>query len=331
MKQNNLGSVPIKSSEITPEHLYLSRRKFMKLVGMVGVTAALAACSPGALPSPTQNQPTPTDLNTSTKTTDLNTSTKTNDLNAPLTSYEAVTNYNNYYEFDLGKEGIGTLSKNFKTSPWQIEVSGMVNKPMTIGLEDILKNYTQEERVYRLRCVEGWSMVIPWTGFQLSDILKQVEPSSEARFVAFETILAPDQMPGQKNPMFPWPYTEGLRLDEAMHPLTILATGMYGKPLPNQNGSPIRLVVPWKYGFKSIKAIVRIKLVADQPKTLWESVAPDEYGFYSNVNPQRPHPRWSQSSERLIGEGTRRPTLMFNGYEKEVASLYTGMDLFKNY
>ena len=322
MGRTSFESVPVKSSEITPEYLYLSRRKFIKLAGLVGVTAALAACSPLISSANSALQPTPGDLKTSKQT---------DELNDPLTSFEAITNYNNYYEFSQDKAAPAELAKDFKTSPWQVEVGGMVAKPRTFAIEDLLKMFPQEERIYRHRCVEAWSMVIPWTGFSLNAILKQVEPTGDARFVAFETIMAPDQMPGQKDPMFSWPYTEGLRLDEAMHPLATLATGLYGKPLPNQDGAPIRLVVPWKYGFKSIKAIVKITLVADQPATLWNNAAPDEYGFYSNVNPNRPHPRWSQATERRIGEDQRRPTLLFNGYADQVASLYAGMDLIQNY
>jgi sulfoxide reductase catalytic subunit YedY len=198
-------------------------------------------------------------------------------------------------------------------------------------VEDLLKDFTQEERIYRLRCVEGWSMVIPWNGFPLADLLKQVEPKAEAKYVRFETIMDPEQMPGQRQPFYPWPYQEGLRLDEAMHPLTILATGLYGKPAPAQNGAPVRLVVPWKYGFKSIKSIIKIELTAEEPETLWSTIAPNEYGFYANVNPEVPHPRWSQASERRIGESGRRPTLMFNGYAEEVAGLYAGMDLSRYY
>jgi sulfoxide reductase catalytic subunit YedY len=322
MGRTSFESVPVTSSEITPEYLYLSRRKFMKLAGLFGVAAALAACSPLISSANSAQQPTPGDLKTSKQT---------DELNDPLTSYEAITNYNNYYEFSQDKAEPAVLAKDFKTSPWQVEVGGMVAKPRTFAMEDLLKMFPQEERIYRHRCVEAWSMVIPWTGFSLNAILKQVEPTGDARFVAFQSIMAPDQMPGQKDPMFSWPYTEGLRLDEAMHPLATLATGLYGKPLPNQDGAPIRLVVPWKYGFKSIKAIVKITLVADQPATLWNNAAPDEYGFYSNVNPNRPHPRWSQATERRIGEDQRRPTLLFNGYADQVASLYAGMDLIQNY
>jgi sulfoxide reductase catalytic subunit YedY len=217
------------------------------------------------------------------------------------------------------------------TAPWTVAVGGLVNNPKTYGVEDLLAKFTQEERIYRLRCVEGWSMVIPWQGFPLAGVLREVDPMSKAKYVRFETLYDPKQMPGQNVGFYHWPYAEGLRLDEAMNDLTILSTGLYGKTLLPQNGAPIRLVVPWKYGFKSIKSIVRVELVDYQPETLWHAIAPNEYGFYSNVNPDRPHPRWSQASERRIGEAGRRPTLMFNGYAEEVASLYEGMDLQEYY
>jgi sulfoxide reductase catalytic subunit YedY len=226
---------------------------------------------------------------------------------------------------------VASLAQGFKPSPWAVEVYGLVNKPKTYGMEDLLKNFTQEERIYRLRCVEAWSMVIPWTGFPLASILKEVEPTSAAKFVRFESVDRPDEMPGLSMSGYSWPYQEGLRLDEAMHDLTILATGLYGEPMPNQNGAPIRVVVPWKYGFKSIKSIIKIELVAESPSTLWNDANPREYGFYSNVNPDRPHPRWSQASERRIGELGRRETLPFNGYGAQVAHLYDGMDLLENY
>jgi sulfoxide reductase catalytic subunit YedY len=255
---------------------------------------------------------------------------KMDELGDPANSFEDITHYNNYYEFSTQKEAVNSISQDFTTEPWTVEVSGLVNNPKTYGIEDLLK-FPQEERIYRLRCVEAWSMVIPWTGFPLASLLKEAEPTSEANFVRFETVYRPEEMPGQKSPFYPWPYQEGLRLDEAMHDLTILATGLYGMPMPNPNGAPIRLVVPWKYGFKSIKSIVKIELTAEQPATLWNSIGSNEYGFYSNVNPERSHPRWSQASERRIGELGRRPTLMFNGYAAEVASLYEGMDLIVNY
>ena len=315
---NKYKSVPVKSSEITPYSQYLSRRDFLKTAGILTGSALLAACSPGAsnVSDPAQEMP------------DL--PAKMDERGDPANSYQDITNYNNFYEFSVDKEAVNPLSQDFTTEPWTVEVYGLVNNPKTYGIEDLLK-FPQEERVYRLRCVEAWSMVIPWTGFPLASLLKEVEPTSDAKFVRFETVYRPEEMPGLRSPFYPWPYQEGLRLDEAMHDLTILATGLYGMPMPNPNGAPIRLVVPWKYGFKSIKSIVKIELVAEQPSTLWNSIGANEYGFYSNVNPERAHPRWSQATERRIGELGRRPTLMFNGYAEEVASLYEGMDLIENY
>lgn len=316
---NKYKSVPIQSSEITPYSLYLSRRDFMKAAGIAGGSVLLAACAPDAAQTTAPGVEMPVS------------SGQTDELGDPVNSFEDITNYNNYYEFTTDKGGVARLAPMFNPSPWTVEVYGLVNNPKTYGIEDLLSRFTQEERIYRLRCVEAWSMVIPWTGFTLSSILQEVEPTSDARYVRFETVYRPEEMPGQSSPFYPWPYQEGLRLDEAMHDLTILATGLYGQPMPNQNGAPIRLVVPWKYGFKSIKSITRIELVAEQPSTLWSMVGPNEYGFYSNVNPERSHPRWSQASERRIGELNRRPTLMFNGYAEQVAGLYAGMDLVENY
>ncbi len=304
-------------SEITPEHVYLSRRDWLKAVGIAVGTAALAACAPRALKpvSTAPAEPVPHD-----------------ELGDPATPYDIVTSYNNYYEFSTDKRAVADRAQGFPTDPWTIEITGLVHEPLTLGLEDLLKRFPQEERIYRLRCVEGWSAVIPWQGVPLATLLKAAQPKAEARFVRFVAVYDPEHMPGQRNyQTFPWPYTEGLRLDEAMHDLTFMATGLYGKPLPVQNGAPLRLVVPWKYGFKSIKAVVRIELVAEQPATLWNTVAPNEYGFYANVNPQVDHPRWSQATERRLGEPGRRPTLMFNGYEEQVAALYAGMDLEKHY
>jgi sulfoxide reductase catalytic subunit YedY len=255
----------------------------------------------------------------------------TDELGDPLTPYEAVTGYNNYYEFTTYKGDVAAMAKDFRTTPWTVEVGGLVEKPSTVGIEDLLSRFDQQDRIYRLRCVEGWSMVIPWIGFPLASLIDQAGPTGDARFVRFEAILDPEQMPGQKSRWYEWPYVEGLRLDEAMNDLAILATGVYGNPLPSQNGAPLRLVVPWKYGFKSIKGIVKIDLVAEQPTSLWMAAAPREYGFYANVNPAVDHPRWSQATERRIGELQRRDTLMFNGYEEEVGALYTGMDLRANY
>lgn len=312
-----LKSIPVKSSEITSYSQYITRRDFLKAAGIVTGSAILAACAPSGSPA-TEEVLQPT-------------SGIVDELGDPANSFEDITNYNNYYEFTTNKEGVAPSSKDFNASPWTVEVSGMVNNPKTYGIEDLLGKFTQEERIYRLRCVEAWSMVIPWTGFSLASLLKEVEPTSDAKYVRFESVYRPEEMPGQSSPFYPWPYQEGLRLDEAMNELAILATGLYGEPMPNQNGAPIRLIVPWKYGFKSIKAITKIELIAEQPATLWSSVGPNEYGFYSNVNPERSHPRWSQASERRIGELSRRPTLMFNGYAEQVAYLYEGMDLNVNY
>lgn len=311
-------SVPIHSSEITPKDLYLSRRDFLKTIGIVTAGSLLVACAP--------KNPI-----TAATPVGLNTSQFTDELGNALNSYDQITHYNNFYEFSTGKEEVATLSQNFKTSPWQVEVTGLVNKPATFGLDDLTRLFPQEERIYRLRCVEAWSMVIPWQGFPLASLLKIVEPTSDAKYIRFETLLDTQQMPGVSSPFYPWPYQEGLRLDEAYNDLATLATGLYGEALPPQDGAPIRLVVPWKYGFKSIKTIVKIELTADQPATMWSTIAPNEYGFYANVNPQVDHPRWSQSSERRIGELRRRETLMFNGYAGQVADLYAGMDLAANY
>ena len=247
-----------------------------------------------------------------------------------LTPFQAITNYNNFYEFDTTKDGVARAAKGFVTKPWQVEVGGLVNKPRVFDLDELLK-FPLEERIYRLRCVEGWSMVIPWIGFPLNKLLEKVEPASQARYVAFQTLLDPSRMPNQRTGVLDWPYVEGLRLDEAMHPLTIMATGLYDETLPPQDGAPIRLVVPWKYGFKSIKSVVKITLLADEPPATWNIQASHEYGFYSNVNPNVSHPRWSQATERRIGEYGRRDTLMFNGYGEQVAYLYQGMDLVKNF
>jgi len=310
---------PIRSSDITPEAVYVNRRQFMQGAALAAGGVLLAACAPKAA-APTL---APTQAATFSGAKD--------ELDAPLTSYAAVTGYNNYYEFTDDKQGVAPMAKDFKTRPWTIEVSGLVNQPRTYDIDELMKRFPSEERIYRLRCVEGWSMVIPWSVFALNKLLKDVEPTSAAKYVHFVSLLDHKQMPGQQSPFFVWPYSEGLRLDEAQNDLTLLATGVYGKDLPAQNGAPLRVAVPWKYGFKSAKAIVKIELVADQPQTLWSTSAPNEYGFYSNVNPDVPHPRWSQDSERRIGESDRRPTLIFNGYADQVASLYTGMDLRANY
>jgi methionine sulfoxide reductase catalytic subunit len=312
--QKNIKTLPVLSSEITPKHLYLTRRDFIKATGLLAGSALLAACGTSA-DAATAPALAPTLAG------------KTDELGDPVNSYEDITTYNNYYEFSTNKEAVAPLSKDFKSTPWTVEVYGLVNKPKIYGIEDLLSKFTQEERIYRLRCVEAWSMVIPWTGFSLASLLKEVEPTSDAQYVRFETVYRPEEMKGQGSPFYPWPYQEGLRIDEAMNELAILATGLYGEPMPTPNGAPVRLVVPWKYGFKSIKSIVRIELTDNRPETLWNTVAPNEYGFYSNVNPAVDHPRWSQASERRIGELSRRATLPFNGYGEQVAHLYEGMDL----
>lgn len=337
----------IKSSEITPEWVYLSRRKFMQGLGLSAAGAlALAACgpqgdaapraagAPQAAPESTASaslSAPPTAPGSPTVAPTPTAKSVPDGAAESLTSFEDVTNYNNFYEFSTDKEAVAMLARGFKIVPWTLTIGGLVNKPLTLGIEDILKKYPQEERVYRLRCVEAWSMVIPWQGFSLAALLKEAEPLSGAKYVRFTTVLDSLQLPGQRAAYYPWPYTEGLRLDEALHDLTILATGLYGKALLPQNGAPLRLVVPWKYGFKSIKSIVKIDLVDQPPKSLWMAMAPDEYGFYANVNPEVTHPRWSQASERRIGELGRRRTLSFNGYAEQVAQLYAGMDLRKNY
>jgi methionine sulfoxide reductase catalytic subunit len=308
--------VKIQSSEITPEQVYLSRRAFMAGAGALAAGALLAAC--GQAPA-TPAGPPPAVGQTA------------DELGDPVNTYAQITTYNNFYEFSTDKEQPARMAAGFTTSPWQVAVGGLVGKPQTFGIEDLLKRFDQQERVYRLRCVEAWSMVIPWQGFPLGQLLRMVEPKAEARFVRFETLYDPERLPGQRDAYFAWPYVEGLRLDEAMHDLTLLATGLYGRQLTPQNGAPIRLVVPWKYGFKSIKSIVKIDLVDTLPTSLWMASSPNEYGFYANVNPDVPHPRWSQDSERRIGELGRRKTLPFNGYADEVAALYAGMDLSRDF
>jgi methionine sulfoxide reductase catalytic subunit len=319
MSENYQPPSPIPSSEITPEHLFYTRRRFLKLAGLAVASAALAACAP-------QSSSFPTAISSSPQV-----NTPGDELGAPETDYGAVTGFTNFYELSSSKTANDQRAVDFKTSPWQVEVSGLVGKPRTFSLDNLLSIFTQQERIYRHRCVEGWSMVVPWLGFRLSELLKMVEPSGDARYVRFVSITKPEQLPGQRDDTFTWPYTEGLRLDEAMNDLALLATGLYGKALPAQNGAPIRLVVPWKYGFKSIKSIVKIELVSEQPATFWSSLSPDEYGFYANVNPNVDHPRWSQATEQRMGETNRRPTLLFNGYADQVASLYAGMDIKTNY
>jgi sulfoxide reductase catalytic subunit YedY len=316
--------VKIKSSEITPKSHYFSRREFMKAAGIITAGSAwLAACRGNDVTSTAT-------LGSEETAVVVDPSILTDELGDPANTFEEIVNYNNFYEFTTSKTDVANLSKDFITSPWTVEVGGMVQNPKTYDIDDLLK-FEQEERIYRLRCVEAWSMVIPWQGFPLSALLKEVEPTGDAKYVRFETLLDKEQMPGQHSRGYVWPYVEGLRLDEAMNDLTLLATGIYGENLLPQSGAPIRLVVPWKYGFKSIKSIVRIDLVSEPPTSLWMAAAPNEYGFYANVNPEVNHPRWSQSTERRISGGSRRETLMFNGYVDEVADLYSGMDLKENY
>jgi sulfoxide reductase catalytic subunit YedY len=293
-------------SEVTPKHVYLTRRRFLALgAAAAGVLYANPKLN-GVKKSPLSTTETPT-------------------------PYDVVTHYNNFYEFGSAKDAPAEMAKNFHTSPWAVKIEGAADKPQTFDLDAVLKLAPLEERIYRHRCVEGWSIVVPWIGFPLNALLKQVEPTSKAKYVAFESLYDPKQMPQGRWAGIAFPYVEGLRIDEAMHPLTLLCVGLYGETLPNQNGAPLRLVVPWKYGFKSIKSIVKIKLVEKQPPTTWNLSAPNEYGFYSNVNPEVDHPRWSQAKERRLGEFTKRPTLKFNGYGDQVASLYNGLDLRKNY
>ena len=314
MNNKKYHSVPIQPGEVTPKNIYNSRRQFLKQMGVVGMGALLASCAPQGFSDNTLPEEIPSDFGT-------------DELGNSLTSYQAIAGYCNFYEFTTNKDNVDELAQDFVTDPWSVEVGGLVDNPQTFSLDDILETFDQQERIYRMRCVEGWSMVIPWVGFPLKQLLAAVQPTADARYVAFQSALVPDQMDGANSGMFPFPYLEGLRLDEAMHDLTILATGIYDEPLLPQNGAPIRLVVPWKYSFKSIKSIVRIALVPDQPPTLWNTIAPQEYGFYANVNPSVDHPRWSQATERRIGETGRIDTLLMNGYAEEVMPLYEGMDL----
>jgi len=301
----------IAPSEITDATLYRQRRDFITGAAALGAAALLPSNVHAAVKLP-------------------NVKKSAYKVDEPLTPYKDVTTYNNFYEFSTDKDGPAKLAQKFTTRPWTVQVDGLVQKPLTFSIEDLLK-FSLEERVYRLRCVEGWSMVIPWVGFSLNEILKRVQPMGSAKFVEFTTLLDPSRMPGQRYPVLQWPYVEGLRLDEAQHPLTLVALGLYGEVLPNQNGAPVRLVVPWKYGFKSAKSIVRIRLVEKMPVSSWMRASPNEYGFFSNVNPDVDHPRWSQARERRIGEFLKRKTLPFNGYGEQVASLYAGLDLKKFY
>jgi sulfoxide reductase catalytic subunit YedY len=301
----------IAPSEITPERLYFDRRAFLAAAAGAGLGlagSAAASAPPQAPGKPYGLQP-----------------------NDEPTPWQDVTGYNNFYEFGTDKSDPARNAQALRTRPWTVKVDGLVSRPGDYLLEDFVKPSTLEDRIYRHRCVEAWSMVVPWRGFPFADVLKRAEPTAKARYVELTTLYDPKQMPGQRVPVIPWPYKEGLRLDEAMHPLTLLVVGVYGRTLPNQNGAPLRLIVPWKYGFKGIKSIVRIRLTDTRPSTAWIAQAPQEYGFYANVNPEVDHPRWSQARERRIGEFFKRPTLMFNGYADQVGSLYTGLDLRQNY
>ena len=316
----------IKSSEITPKELYLNRRQFM--------TAASTLALAGAAAAGLDLFAVPAKAGAAEKLGNVKKSSYSTD--EKQNSFKDITTYNNFYELGVEKTDPSENAKYFTpTRPWTVAVEGEVKKPKTFDIDALMKLAPLEERIYRLRCVEAWSMVIPWIGYPLSALTNQVEPTSKAKYIEFVTLLDPKRLPGQKPGIFgnvlDWPYTEGLRMDEAMHPLTILSVGLYGQTLPAQNGTPIRLVVPWKYGFKSIKSIVKVRFVESQPKTAWNTMQPQEYGFYSNVNPEVDHPRWSQASERRIGEFLRRKTLMFNGYGEQVAGLYKGMDLKKYY
>jgi sulfoxide reductase catalytic subunit YedY len=319
-----------RSSEVTPEQVYLRRREFMRNAGRTALTAAGVAAGLSWLTGGAQKRRVLEERPDQTLTPLTAARPEAYRTGERPTSYDDIAHYNNFYEFGLGKEDPAINARAFVTRPWTVEVTGEVAKPRRFDLDELLA-LELEERVYRMRCVEAWSMVIPWLGFPLAKLLERVQPSSRAKYVAFTSLLDPEQMEGQHNGVLDWPYVEGLRLDEAMHPLTLMAVGLYGKTLPNQNGAPIRLVVPWKYGFKGIKSIVKIELTATQPRTTWNEAASSEYGFYANVNPSVDHPRWSQASERRIGEFSRRPTLPFNGYGDEVAALYRGLDLRRNF
>ena len=324
------------SSEITPEPVYERRRAFLRnaglyVAGSVAVGGGLYALTSGraggrATPPPEDGAgaagaPPPLSIASRTE----------GPPGEALTPWGDVTTYNNFYELGLGKDDPAEHAAKLVTRPWTVRIDGEVHRPVEVGIDELLRWFPLEERVYRMRCVEAWSMVIPWDGFPLASLLRRVEPTGKARYVAFETVHDPERLPGQRRPVLDWPYVEGLRLDEALHPLTLLAVGLYGKALPGQNGAPLRLVVPWKYGFKGVKSIVRLTLTEHEPRTSWNRAAPDEYGFYANVNPSVDHPRWSQATERRIGELGRRETLPFNGYGEEVASLYAGMDLRRHF
>jgi sulfoxide reductase catalytic subunit YedY len=311
----------IPAAEITPESLYLRRREFLSF-GAAGALGLAGSALSFACEAAANDAPAPTFSN-------LKRGNFAGDEKA--TPFTDISTYNNYYEFGTAKSDPAANAGAFHTRPWTVAIEGEINKPEVVDIDELLKRFPLEERIYRMRCVEAWSMVIPWVGFPLAELVKRAEPTSNAKYLAFTTKLDPNEMPGQKRSVLDWPYVEGLRLDEAMNPLAMLAMGLYGRALPNQNGAPLRLVVPWKYGFKGVKAIVKIAFVKEQPKTTWNKMAPAEYGFYANVNPEVDHPRWSQSKERRIGEFFKRKTLPFNGYADQVAKLYAGMDLRKSF
>ena len=326
-----LGPDRIPSSQITPPELYFNRRTFLR-VGAAAVSLAATGIvyrqlnRTGAMA--VETPPFPNFLAAEATPENRSRGIYVDD---PATPLERVANYNNFYEFTTDKEQVAVAAAKFVARPWTVAIDGMVHKPKVFDLDEVIRLGQLEERVYRMRCVEGWSMVVPWVGFPLARLLDQVEPMGGASFVAFQTLFDPARLPGQMRRVLQWPYVEGLRMDEAMHPLTFLAAGLYGRELPAQNGAPLRLVVPWKYGFKGIKSIVKITLLSKQPPTTWNQAAPSEYGFYSNVNPDVPHPRWSQATEQRLGETGRRPTLLFNGYAEQVGRLYSGMDLRVNF
>ena len=315
--------------EITPERLYARRRDFLKSAGLFALTSTsvgaglLTLLGPSRTPGKRRDSETPY-LPTASSQISA-------DDNQPLTSFADATSYNNFYEFGTNKADPAHNANTLQARPWTVRIDGEVHQPQDVDVDQLTRWFRPEERVYRMRCVEGWSMVIPWLGFPLGDLITRAQPTSRARYVAFTSVADPEQMPAVRRRVLPWPYVEGLRIDEAMHSLTLLAVGLYGQPLPNQNGAPLRLVVPWKYGFKGTKSIVSIRLTEHQPTTTWNLVAPQEYGFYANVNPTVDHPRWSQATERRIGELTRRPTLPFNGYADQVAGLYRDMDLRRDF
>ncbi len=313
----------VKSSEITPKSVFENRRSFLKTAAIAGLGFAAGSIAPPSFANTG---------GTGKKLSGIQPSKWTQEsLGEELTDYMSVTQYNNFYEFGTGKGDPYAYAKNFKPKPWTVTIDGLVDKPGTYSYDDLVNPHKLEDRVYRFRCVEAWSMIVPWVGISLADVIKRLGPTNDAKYVAFETLNDPEQMPGVRSPVLDWPYREGLRMDEAMNPLSLLAVGLYGEELPNQNGAPIRLVTPWKYGFKSIKSIVRISFTKEQPPTSWNMAGPSEYGFYSNVNPEKSHPRWSQAKERRIGEFLKRPSLKFNGYEEEVAAMYADMDLHKFY